>query len=173
MAIVSRQSEYGAQFEPTRFGWSPRRSSGLVSRLADVDQSLPEISDGNRRDVLGSRTQNEAAEVLGDSSKGQNQEINAPSPQAGGWNPDTANTPSHWLQQAAQAVEAKLNISVTELSSAKGLLQAETDAKYKLQEAMDDVSAKFAQEAASHNETKDLSRAQLEDAKLTIDRYGK
>lgn len=103
MAIVSRQSEYGAQFEPTRFGWSPRRSSGLVSHLADVDQSLPEISDGNRLDVLGPRTQNEAAEVLGDSSNGQNEEINAPSPQAGGWNPDTANTPSHWLQQAPQA----------------------------------------------------------------------
>ena len=77
------------------------------------------------------------------------------------------------LERAVQAAEAKLNTSEAELSSTKGLLQAEIETKDRLQEAVDDSSEKLAQEVASHHETKDLSRAQLEDAKLTIDRYAK
>lgn len=77
------------------------------------------------------------------------------------------------LEGVTKSLQVKLNASEAEVATTKGLLQAETEAKETLQDATNDATEKLAQETKSHNETKDLYRSQLEDARLTIDRYAK
>jgi chromosome segregation ATPase len=76
-------------------------------------------------------------------------------------------------EKATSDVHAKLNASESEHAITKGLLQAETEAKKSVQQQADEIAEKLAHEVKSHNETQDMTRSQLDDAKLTIDRYAK
>ena len=71
------------------------------------------------------------------------------------------------------STQSKLNASQSSLTSTKGLLEAAQAEGVRIQESADDLTVELMQEAQSHNETKDMSKSQLEDASMTIDRYAK
>ena len=74
---------------------------------------------------------------------------------------------------AHEKTQAALNTSQAKVSSTESLLQAEKDAKAGVESAMEELQAKMEGETKRHDETKGVADAQLQELRLTIDRYAK